>query len=68
MLRHVPVRVFCRKHSTDGGTYATSGNSFATTSKGDTSPGSLNEHCVSGNTLKVKIVDGTKTTILIGSK
>jgi hypothetical protein len=45
-----------------------SGNSFATTSKGDTSPGSLNEYCVSGNTLNVKIVDGTKTTILIGSK
>ncbi len=56
------------KHSTDSGTYATSGNSFATTSMGDTSPGTPNEYCVSGNTLKVKIVDGTKSTILIGSK
>jgi hypothetical protein len=56
------------KHSTDGGTYATSGNSFDTTSTGDTSPSSLHEYCVSGNTLKVKIVDGTKSTILIGSK
>jgi hypothetical protein len=56
------------KHSSDSGTYTTSGNSFATTSTGDTSPGTPNEYCVSGNTMKVKIVNGTKTTILVGSK
>ena len=56
------------KHSADGGTYAASGNSFATTSTGDTSPGAANEYCVSGNTLKVKIVDGTKSTILVGTR
>jgi hypothetical protein len=56
------------KHSSDGGTYTSSGNSFATTSTGDSSPGTPNEYCVSGNTLKVRIVDGAKTTILVGSK
>ncbi|HEY2407333.1 MAG TPA: hypothetical protein VGI10_15085 [Polyangiaceae bacterium] len=55
-------------NSSESGTYTTSGTTFTTTKTGDT-PGTPNQYCVTGSTLKVQTTDSNgQVNILIGTK